>query len=81
MTDSQKLQDHAAALALLHADPEFPPSSTVTECVRSLLIRLANARRATVGWREQVLSIGEADERAALRDASGLCDLADEAVR
>jgi hypothetical protein len=71
MTDSQKLRDHAAALALLHADPEFPPRSSVTECVRSLLIRLATARRATDGWRSQVLAVHEADLAAAAVQSEG----------
>jgi hypothetical protein len=70
-TDAQRLADHAAALALLHADPEFPPSSSVTECVRSLLIRLAIARRATDGWRSQVLAVHEADLAAATVQSEG----------
>jgi hypothetical protein len=71
MTDAQKLQDHAAALSLLRADPEFALSASVSECVRGLLIQRDNARRATEHWRSQVLAVHEADLAAATVQSEG----------
>jgi hypothetical protein len=61
-----RLLEYNRACALLAGEYH----GTLTDAVRAVLADRAH-------WRSQVLSIGEADHRAALRDAGDLCALAD----
>jgi hypothetical protein len=67
----RRLADHEAARWRLLQDGEFPPSASLDEMARSLLIQRDNARRATEGWRSQVLAVHEADLAAATVQSEG----------